>query len=410
MQREEYHSYQEDLAFAKELNILRNDFYYQLIDGDAPSLVDFMYKPLDTLSGDAYTARRIQRDKTFYLIVDGMGKGLSASLTAMMMTSFINHLIDSMLESEDFLLQRVIQESMSFIQTILLDDETLSIDYIYYDALNKELHYAKFAMPSFLLENTQGEIIRLKSNNMPMSKWQDRFNIEHYSVEGIEKFLFYSDGLVANPVKGERALYSEFIEDDFATSFTREEFKNRLFSRLKQQEDDLTLIFINTLNLDKSAFVESRSFETSLEVVQRATEWYSELFHKLTDDVKARYSASVVFTELFMNAYEHGNLGIDLEMKHRLLERDVYFERLLSLEQGVQKRIEVKVYKIENNSSSYVVTQIIDEGEGFDTHILSKIFRNAQKFNGRGVFVSRKNSMGIYYNCQGNKVLFLNKI
>jgi two-component system, HptB-dependent secretion and biofilm response regulator len=57
-----------------------------------------------------------------------------------------------------------------------------------------------------------------------------------------------------------------------------------------------------------------------------------------------------------------------------------------------------------------MVTQITDEGDGFDTQILSKIFRNSTKFNARGVFVSRKNSLGIYYNSKGNSVLYLNKI
>ncbi|WP_457747626.1 SpoIIE family protein phosphatase [Sulfurimonas sp.] len=408
--KEKYSTYQEELAFAKELNILRNDFYYQLIDAKNPSLVDFMYNPLDILSGDAYTARRIDNHQTFYLIVDGMGKGLSASLSAMMMTSFINYRIDKMIEFDNFSLEMLIKESMEFIQPILLDEEALSIDYIIFDAHYKELHFAKFAMPPFLIEAANGDIIKIKSNNMPMSKWQNEFNVEKYNVEGIEKFLFYSDGIVENSTKEKDKIYAEFVEEDFKASFTREEFKTKLLSRIDTQEDDLTLIFINTLQLNENAFVASKKFETSLLLIDKANEWYSELFHTLSNNEKAAYSANVVFTELFMNAYEHGNLGIDSSLKHKLLEEDIYFDKLLELEKDVKKKIEVKIYKFVNLTSTYVVTQIIDEGEGFDTQILSQIFRNSQQFNGRGVFVSRKNSMGIYYNCQGNKVLFLNKI
>jgi hypothetical protein len=111
-----------------------------------------------------------------------------------------------------------------------------------------------------------------------------------------------------------------------------------------------------------------------------------------------------------MDAYEHGNLGLDSETKHRLLEEDIYFQTLVSLEKECTKKIKVKIYKIKNLAHEYMVTQIIDEGKGFDTNILSTIFRNSKKFNGRGVFVSRKNSMGIYFNSKGNSVLFLNKI
>ena len=116
-----YHSYQEDMGFAKELNILRNDFYYQMIEGDTVALVDFLYQPLDVLSGDAYCARCIAPLNSFYLMVDGMGKGLSASLTAMIMTSFVNHMIDKMIETDSFDFAVLIHETMEYVKPILLD-------------------------------------------------------------------------------------------------------------------------------------------------------------------------------------------------------------------------------------------------------------------------------------------------
>ena len=111
-----------------------------------------------------------------------------------------------------------------------------------------------------------------------------------------------------------------------------------------------------------------------------------------------------------MNAYEHGNLGINSRTKHKLIDDDIYFETLQEKEKECTKKIDVKVSKLDYNSSSYVITQITDEGEGFDTQILSEIFRNAKTFNGRGVFLSRSNSLGIYYNSKGTSVLYLHKI
>ncbi|MBU4109392.1 response regulator, partial [bacterium] len=128
--KEEYNSYQEELGFAKELNILRNDFYYKMIEKDSSWLVDFLYRPLDIMSGDAYTAREIDEHRTFYLVIDGMGKGLSASLTAMLMSAFINHLIDKMKTHDSFDLNILIRESLEYIQPILLEEEALAIDYI----------------------------------------------------------------------------------------------------------------------------------------------------------------------------------------------------------------------------------------------------------------------------------------
>ncbi|QOP44905.1 ATP-binding SpoIIE family protein phosphatase [Sulfurimonas paralvinellae] len=408
---EAYASYQSDLAFAKELNILRNDFYYQMIDSNAATLVDFLYKPLDTLSGDAYSARRIDEHRTFYLLVDGMGKGVSASFTAVIMTTFINHLVDKMIEHDSFSLDLIVKESMEFIKPILLDDEVLAIDYICFDNYYDVLEYAKFAMPPFLLQDKDDNIIRIKANNTPLSKWQSKYDIARHNVANIEKFLFYSDGIVENTTDCEGLPYAAFIEDDFRESFSREEFKEKFFNKVKEQEDDLTLIFINSLDIREETLVAKHSFKTSLADVDAASQWYETLWGNIqTDNSSEAEKAGVVFTELYMNAYEHGNLGISAKEKHQYLEDDVYFEKLNELEQMSTKNIIVEVYMLKEFANEYVVTKIKDEGDGFDTQILSQIFRNSRKFNGRGVFISRKNSMGIYYNSQGNCVLFFNKI
>ncbi len=407
---EAYSSYQSELAFKKELNILRNDFYYQLIDSKATSLVDFIYNPLDVLSGDAYSARRINEHKTFYLIVDGMGKGISASFTAVIMTTFINHLLDKMVKHNSFSLDLLIQESMAYIQPILLDEEALAIDYICFDSYFKELKYAKFAMPPFLLQDKNDNIIKIKSNNTPMSKWQSSYTIDRKDVKNIDKYLFYSDGVVENQTNTQGLTYTAFIEEDFKFSFSREEFKEKFFAKITEQEDDLTLIFINSLDLREETLLEKKFFSTTLDAVEEANIWYEELWKNLQVDSKIAYRAGLVFSELFMNAYEHGNLGLDSRTKHRYLEEDIYFESLQKLEQESQKKISVQIFKLKELSSEYIVTKIADEGDGFDTQILSEIFRNSLKFNGRGVFVSRKNSMGIYYNPKGNCVIFLHKI
>jgi CheY-like chemotaxis protein len=407
--KDEYNASQENLAFAKELNILRNDFYYQMVGGQSISLIDFLYQPLDVISGDAYSARRIDAHRTFYLIVDGMGKGLSASLTTMIMTSFVNHIIDKMIEHESFSLDILIKESIDYIKPILLDEEALAVDYILFDHHYNRLHYAKFAMPVFLLQDKSNTIIKLKSNNPPLSKWQETYNVDEYDIKNVDKFLFYSDGIVENSVKDENATYANYIVEDFKNSFTREELKEKIFTQITTPEDDLTLIFINKFDYANS-HITQKIFQTSLGDVEAASNWYEELLNEMCEDSKLSYKANVVFTELFMNAYEHGNLAINSATKHQMLDDDTYIDSLLEKEQSCDKNITVDISKITNQTSTYIVTQITDEGVGFNTQILSEIFRNSQTFNGRGVFVSRKNSMGIYYNTEGNSVLYLNKI
>ena len=399
-EKEEYSSYQEDLAFAKEVNILRNDFYYQMIGKDEISLVDFLYKPLDVMSGDAYSARIIDEDTTFYLMVDGMGKGLSASLSAMLMTSFTNHIIDKMIFLDAFDFSILIHETIEYIKPILLEEEALAIDYILINKDEEMIYYSKFAMPVLLMENKDGDIIKIKSNNPPLSKWQPTFNVGSHDIRDIRKFLIYTDGIPENDTIYKDKPYADFIEEDF---------KNNFFEKVNGQEDDLTLIFIHSPNYEHTKSV-TETFASTLDDVDRANDWYSNIWSEFTEEDDPINSSSVVFTELFMNAYEHGNLGINTETKHNLLENDTYFETLLEKEAKCSKKIVVKIDRIEHPSGCYVITQITDEGEGFDTNILNETFKNLQTFNGRGVFVSRKNSLGIYYNSKGNVVLYLNKI
>jgi len=407
--KERYTSYQENLAFSKELNILKNDFYYKMIDSNCTTLIDFFYKPLDIVSGDAYSIRKINDTITFYLIVDGMGKGLSASLSAMLMTSFINHVINKMIEAKDFDLYKLIYDSLEYIKPILLEEEALAVDFITLNCDDNIMNYAKFAMPPILLQSQDDKIIKLKSNDQPISKYIRDINISSYDTSNIKKFLFYSDGVAENIIEGKNKLYAESIEEDFSNSFSNQDMKNFILNAINTQEDDITFIFLNKINL-KDSLINTKKFKSDLETIDIANEWYDDVWSSITNDAKAIYSASIVFTELFMNAYEHGNLGIKANEKHLLLEEDKYFETLSQRELLCDKKITVTIHKIINNTTIYIVTQISDEGEGFDTRSLSKIFSNESAYNGRGVFVSKKSSSGIYYNSVGNSVLFLHKL
>ena len=406
-EEKEYSSYQEDLGFAKELNILRNDFYYQMLNNSKDiSLIDLLYQPLDVMSGDAYSVRKIDKDKTFYFIVDGMGKGISASLTSMIFTSYLNHVIDILVK---FDLNELIKMLIEYIKPILLDEEAIAVDFAVIDNKENMMQYSKFAMPPTLLQNSKNEILKVKSNNPPLSKYQRDFKISQYDISDIDKFLFYSDGVVENITTCGTKTYAEYIEEDFKSSFTREDLKIKLFEKINVVEDDITLIFINNINLDNFS-IQKRVFETSLDEIDVANEWYNEIVENISDNHKSIYNANIVFTELYMNAYEHGNLGLSSEQKHLLLENDTYFETLQKDEKECSKKITVEVSKIVYDNHTYLITKIDDEGDGFDIQMLSEIFRNARIFNGRGVFVSRNASSGIYYNEKGNSVLYLNKL
>ncbi len=404
--KEKYSLYQEEMAFQKELNILRNDYYYQMINGKDTILINFLYKPLDILSGDAYSVRKICKSTTFYFVVDGMGKGISASLTSILITAFINHTLDIMLKNKTFDFYTLINNAIEYIRPILLEEEAIATDFILIDVKNHIMQYSTFAMPAMLLENSNHEVIKIKSNNPPLSKYQKNINISKLDISDIIKFLFYTDGLVESETTEKGKTYSDFVQNDFLNSFTKDAFAKKAFEKIATQDDDITIIFLNKSSCFEG-LVTSQSFESSLENIDMANEWYEKELNNLLDNPKSIYNGTLAFNELFTNAYEHGNLGISSKIKHQLISEDIYYETLMEKEKYCDKEIQVTINKIIHNSDIYVITKIVDEGEGFDTQILSKIFRNTKKYNGRGVFISRQSSSGIFYNSKGNTVLFI---
>ncbi len=409
-QKSEYSTHQEDIGFAKELNILRNDYYYQMTDYNGNvSLLDFIYHPKDVMSGDAYSARHIDDNCTLYIVVDGMGKGLSASLTAMIFTSFANHIIDKMMFLDDFDFSVLISETMEYIKPILLEEESLSLDYVLIDNEHHKMIYSKFSMPPILMQNQNSEIIKVRSNNPPLSKYSQTFNLDSIDIDGITKFLIYSDGIVENETIYDDKPYSCYIEDDFLKAFTKEDLSHSFDLKTKKQDDDITLVFVNQIT-QYSKNIAHKQFDSKLKSIEEANVWYENIWKTLSSQQKASSRANIVFTELIMNAYEHGNLAIPSKIKHSLMADDTYLETLTQKEKGCDKKIDVMVDMVKHLDEEYVVTKISDEGDGFDTQTLSEIFRNSKKFHGRGVFVSRKNSFGIYYNSKGNSVLFISKI
>ena len=156
----------------------------------------------------------------------------------------------------------------------------------------------------------------------------------------------------------------------------------------------------------KKELIAKKAFNTSLTDIDKAIEWYEEIANNLFKDNKKLLKSVMVFEELFMNAYEHGNLGIDKQLKAELLKKSKYLATLKEMEKKCNKKIEVAVYKL-INSATYIGVKICDEGEGFDIEKAQNI--NINEVNGRGILMSNKNA-DIYYNKKGNCLLFVMEI
>ncbi|HRP69938.1 MAG TPA: ATP-binding protein [Turneriella sp.] len=175
----------------------------------------------------------------------------------------------------------------------------------------------------------------------------------------------------------------------------------KFFSITKNREVDYDIY--------SSIIAESRTFELPTNFALVST-FMSEIMHIVSRfsgiDKKATLTIRLSLYEMLVNAMEHGNLEVDYEMKKKLLDEVVDYQRFLEERAKQTSYNERKVlvsYHYDAKSISFTIT---DEGPGFD---VSKVpnphaSENLESLNGRGIFISRVNMTRVTYNDKGNSV------
>ena len=208
------------------------------------------YEPLDILSGDSYVIRNINSDETFICLVDGMGKGISASLSAMLSSSSINYYVDHICKKDKpFDFEHFLGYIFDFLQPTLLEDEAISAHFILLDKENNRLDYAIFSMPPIICYSKLNGLSKIKSNNIPFSKYGKSFKVDSVSLDGVEKFLVHSDGLNENGVGEGENTYSSYLQNDFVQSDSIESFQSMIDEKITEAEDDITYIYLKNTTL-----------------------------------------------------------------------------------------------------------------------------------------------------------------
>jgi CheY-like chemotaxis protein len=239
-----YNDYQEKLTFSKEKLITKNDLQ------GSKKLLDFrcevVYKPKDTLSGDSYIIRKLGEDEYFVFLIDGMGKGISASVTAMMCSAYVNYLVDEYKRlKKNFSLEMALKKLHQFIAPNLLEDEIISMHALHFK--KNDIAYAIFAMPPILCQNSKGELHKIKSNNPPYASYVETFNISHLHIEDVTKLMLYSDGVNENTLDG-GVVYGDVLAEDFLQAQNTNQMEQLRMEKVKYQEDDVTYIFLQKMD------------------------------------------------------------------------------------------------------------------------------------------------------------------
>ncbi|MGM0534209.1 MAG: response regulator [Campylobacterota bacterium] len=405
----EYTKAQERMAFEKELHIIRNDRYLELAAearDESYLCLDVCYRPLDVLSGDSFSVREIDEHKDLYFIIDAMGKGVAASTTAMLSTSYLNHAVDMAKIDNSFHLQSFIRGYIDYIQKFLLDEEMLSLIVVVFDRQKEVFEIANFAMPPVMVINAAGSFEKIMGQNLPISKYLEHFETDTRDLRGFKKLLFSSDGIYETVTKAGDLSY-KYLKDDFYASSFAFEFERRFFERVQLQDDDVTFLMLTRADLQSSSLKEFTVL-ASLNEVKAANEKIIKFIKTFFSPDRAQLAKlQYAFYELLFNAYEHGSLGVSGSQKQHYIEKDRYTQYLQSLETTVFSMIYVKLYYYNN----YVIIKIKDEGRGFDLgRVRMEFIVDSMKFSGRGIKSAKTMLDSLFYNFKSNEVMLIKNI
>jgi len=379
-----YKDSQEILAVQKQLKIIEDRVSHHYYDN---WLADSCFRPKDILSGDSYSTLQIQKDRFFISIVDGMGKGVSASLSSVLTVSFMNHSISKSLEFNDYKFERVVKDTFNYAASIMLDGEALSFYMIDIDLKNNIISYANIGMPPiYLLKDN--EIIKLKANNNPLLSHSKKCQIDRYEGE-FDVILAASDGLYESGDENDIPYFVNFrkkFKDFYLLNDLIKDFRKTV----KEIDDDTTIFFMRKEKQDYKI-----RFKQDVMLTQNKIQNVVDNFEKNLEGLSQIVKDKIIFSlnELLINCYEHSVLKIS-ENKHKIIQKDEKIEY-----NGEEKFAFLSILE----SDDYVVLHLSDEGQGFD---ISQILKSEwfNKYHGRGIKMLKKLSDGMYYNQKGNSV------
>ncbi|MDR0453243.1 MAG: response regulator [Deferribacteraceae bacterium] len=409
--RERYHSSQQETALMKELHAIRNDCYMRAIDvvkkdeTEQRWLVDLAYHGLDIMSGDSYSIRLLDNNHVFITVLDAMGKGLGASVTSMMSTTFINHQIEKFSHVKSLNLRELIQEFLSYIQKILLKDEILCATFALFDFDAEVMQYCMFSMPKILMQDNDGNVISVSSNNLPIIRYNKEFQINEVSIQNIFKLVISSDGFME--ASDNKSVYYEYTAQDIKNSALLPVLREKFLARYPVLEDDFTVLFIRRCT-QTPLWEKSFKISSTLEELDNAEKIFDQILNNVEKISKTnRNKLNIAFTEALMNAFEHGNLGLTLMEKHFSINSGSYDDLIKEREKiHCNKKINIFVAFIAD-IPSMIRIRIIDEGSGIPPKIEPIAERDPLLLCGRGMEIMKQYVDNIYYNLKGNEVIMV---
>ena len=382
-------------------------------------------RPAGVFSGDMVLSAYSPSGDLLFLTGDFTGHGLLAALGAMPVSEVFRAMAAKGFSAEEILVG-INKKLKSILPTGMFFGAQLVV-------VNHDLEHVRVfnaGMPDVIIVDGKDNHIkhRLPSTGLPLGvsdQIAPRELLQYAPIAYNDKILMHSDGLIEARNQDDEEFGIERLETSIAQAEPNRIFE-RIFSDLESfcgdhaaQADDVTLVEITCVHeilpppegqdlIHPVTSGDRGEWQLSLRLSGqrlRETNPVPILVNYLMDmeELEAeRQSLFTVVTELYLNALDHGVLGLDSSLKSDPTGFATYFQtregRLAELEVGFV-RFELSVEQLARRRS--ILLRIEDSGDGFDYANFTPR-AEGDALCGRGILLVRDLCESLEYEGNGN--------
>jgi CheY-like chemotaxis protein/serine phosphatase RsbU (regulator of sigma subunit) len=394
------------------------------------ALFHYWISPAEDFSGDLVAAARTPGGVLHVMLADGAGHGLSAALNVLPLTQIFYSMTE-----KGFSLPTIVEELNHKINVLMPVDRFVSTVLAAIDTRENTIEIWNGGNPAPFFLNTAGEILcTWESRHLPIGilkrdQFDSRTDVFHWDEPG--ELYFCSDGLLeAQNPQGEQ-FGRERMTDTLSRTPQTARFPtmlNSLSGHLagRSAHDDVSLIMVTIPRQNENTeVVESAHSPSDAVAAPAADQWQLKLsfgakelsyldavpliMHivEQIESIKAHVNPLfLIISELFINALDHGLLGLESNIKHLPDGFEKYMDlkqaRLSSLTQG---RIHLGLEHTEKYGAPMLEIHIQDSGAGFNhPEHMNKDLGTVESAHGRGIGLVRSLCTKLEYVGNGNEV------
>jgi CheY-like chemotaxis protein len=385
-------------------------------------------RPAGIFSGDMVLSAYSPSRDLFFLTGDFTGHGLLAALGAMPVSEVFRAMTTKGFSPEE-ILTGINKKLKSMLPVGMFFGAQLVV-------VNHDLEHVRVfnaGMPDVIIVDGETNQIKhqLASTGLPLgveSNIDPREMLQYAPISNNDKILMHSDGLTEARNAADREFGSERLIESIASAPKNKIFDqvftdlDRFCGDVKTQADDVTLVEITCVH-DVLPEIEVHDYiKPSTHMPGDRGEWKLSLRFNGTrlretnpvpilvnyltemEELEAeRQSLFTVMTELYVNALDHGVLGLDSNLKADPAGFEAYFQtresRLASLDSGyVIFNLSVE----QESTRRSILLRIEDSGKGFDFENHAPPTAREIALSGRGLLLIRDLCESLEFHGKGN--------